>query len=61
MKNFIKNIKSIILFVIMLFVILLLAIFVMWGHSRYKFIDNCIAEGHSQSWCLETWQEVDDL
>lgn len=45
----------------MLFVILLLAMFVMWGHSRYKFIDNCIAEGHSKSWCLETWQEVDDL
>ena len=46
---------------IILLVILLLVMFVMWGYSRYKFIDNCIAEGHSQSWCLETWQEVDDL
>ena len=58
----VKYIKpNILLFGIVLLGILLLVMFVMWGHSRYKFIDNCIAEGNSQSWCLETWQEVDDL
>lgn len=61
LKNIIKNIKSIILLGIMLLLILLLAMFLMWGYSKHQFIDNCIAEGHSQSWCLETWQEVDDL
>lgn len=65
MKNFIKNIISIILTIILIGLILLgcllLATFAMWAYSRYEFMDDCVAEGHSKSWCLKTWQEVDDL
>lgn len=61
MKNFIKNIISIILIGVILLGCLLLATFAMWAYSRYEFMDDCVAEGHSQSWCLKTWQEVDDL
>lgn len=64
-KNFLRKLSKYVFYsisaVIILVIFIIVALQIFSFYEKSKFINNCLAEGHSQEYCQSVWGEIDAL